>query len=197
MNRWKLGALAAACALLWPLTAAGQVTTATVQGRVLDESGAPVPGTTVTARNTETGASRSAVTDAGGSFRITALPVGPYEVTAAMSGFATKVRSGLTLTVGQEATLEFSMKMAPVAETVTVVGDAPVVETTKTTLGKTITTKQLDDLPVSGRNFAMLAFLSPGILINNGAASGGTGISAGGGNGRNNAFVIDGLTNDE
>jgi outer membrane receptor for ferrienterochelin and colicin len=194
MSRWKLGA-AVAVALLWPLTAAAQVTTATVQGRVVDESNAPVPGATITARNTDTGASRTATTDAGGGFRIAALPVGSYEVTAALAGFATKVRSGLTLTVGQEANLEFSMKMAPVAETVTVVGDAPVVETTKTTLGKTITTKQLDELPVSGRNFTNLAFLSPGILVN--ASTGGTTIAAGGATGRNNAFVIDGLTNDE
>jgi len=112
-----------------------------------------------------------------------------------LSGFATQVRTGLTLQVGQEANVDFSLKVAAVTETITVVAEAPMVETTKTVLGKVITTKQIDDLPISGRNFANLAFLSPGVLVN--ASTGGTGLAAGGATGRNNSYVIDGLTNDE
>lgn len=184
-----------ALALAWPAAVSAQVTTAIVQGRVADASGAAVPGAAITARNTDTGATRNAVTDASGYYRISALPVGPYEVTAAHTGFTTQVRSGLTLMLGQEANLDFSLKVATVAETITVVGESPIVETTKTSLGKTITTKQLDNLPIYGGNFANLAFTAPGILVN--ASTGGTGIAAGGGTGRNNTFLIDGVNNDD
>jgi outer membrane receptor for ferrienterochelin and colicin len=194
MTRFRLiGALAAV--LCWPLAVSAQVTTALIQGRVTDPSGAPVAGADITARNTATSAARSTVSDAQGLYRIAALPVGPYEVTAAMGGFGTQVRSGITLRVGQEANLDFGLKVATVSETVTIVGEAPIVETTKTALGRTITTKQLDDLPVAGRTFQNLAFLSPGILVN--ASTGGTGIAASGGTGRNNTLLIDGLSNDD
>jgi outer membrane receptor for ferrienterochelin and colicin len=188
---WLLAAIAV-CA---PLVASAQVTTALVQGRVSDESGAPVPGAAITARNTATSAARAAISDAQGLYRIAGLPVGPYEISAAMNGFGTHVRSGITLRIGQEANVDFGLKVAAVSETVTIVGEAPIVETTKTALGKTITTKQIDDLPVGGRTFQNLAFLSPGILVN--ASTGGTGIAASGGTGRNNTLLIDGLSNDD
>ena len=195
MSRFRLTGIMLAWILSWPVVTSAQVTTAILQGRCLDEGGAPVPGALVAARNTDTSATRSAVTDANGNYRLAALPVGPYEVSVSLSGFATQVRSGITLQIAQEANLDFGLKVATVTETITVVGEAPIVETTKTALGKVITTKQIDDLPISGRNFTNLAFLSPGVLVN--ASTGGTTLAAGGGTGRNNAFVIDGLTNDE
>jgi outer membrane receptor for ferrienterochelin and colicin len=195
MRRFGLTGAVLALALSWPAATYAQVTTAILQGRCLDEAGAAVPGATVSAKNTSTSATRSAVTDANGNYRLAALPVGPYEVSVSLSGFGTQVRSGVTLQIGQEANLDFALKVATVTETITVVGEAPIVETTKTTLGKVITTRQIDDLPISGRNFTNLAFLSPGVLMN--TSTGGTTLAAGGGTGRNNAFVIDGLTNDE
>jgi hypothetical protein len=181
--------------LLWSAGAFAQVTTAVLQGQIKDDSGAVVPGATVTARNVETGASRSVVSDSQGLYRIAALPVGSYEVKAELGGFAPQVRTGITLRVGQEANVDFKLGMKGVTETLTVEGDAPIVETTKTALGKTITNRQIEDLPVPGRTFTNLAFLSPGIFTN--ASTGGTAIAANGGTGRNNAFLIDGLTNDE
>ncbi len=190
----RLLALAAAgFVALLPSVVSAQVTTATIQGQVTDETGAAVPGATVVARQVETGATRTAVTDGGGSYRIAALPTGAYEIDAALTGFGKQVRSGITLRLGQEADIHFKLKVQTVSETVTVEGEAPIVETTKTALGKTITNKQIDDLPVPGRTFTNLAFLTPGILV----STGGTTLAAGGGTGRNNAFIIDGLSNDE
>ncbi len=197
MRRLLAVGCAVAMTLVLPLAALAQVTTATVQGQVGDESGAAVPGATITARHVGTGATRIAVSDTSGSYRIAALPVGAYEIEASLTGFGKQLRSGITLRIGQEADIHFKLKVQAVTETVTVEGEAPIVETTKTVLGKTITTRQIDDLPVVGRTFTNLAFLSPGILMVGTGAGGGTALAANGGNGRNNSFTIDGLTNDE
>jgi outer membrane receptor for ferrienterochelin and colicin len=180
-----------------PLTAAAQVTTARVEGRVLDESGAPIAGATVTATHTATGLRRVVTSDEAGSYRILSLPVGPYEVSVAQTGFATETRSGVTLRVGQEASLDFRLKVATLEETVTVQADVPIVETTKSALGAIITTQQIDELAVADRNFENLAYLVPGVLNTSGdAESSETGIGSAGALGTGNTFLVDGVSND-
>src|SRR5688572_30088698 len=91
--------------------AIAQLPTGTILGTVRDASGAVIPGVEVTIRNTETGAIRTGLSEEAGLFRFVALPVGAYEVRAELAGFQTQVRSGLNLTVGQEAVVNVVMQV--------------------------------------------------------------------------------------
>jgi hypothetical protein len=185
-------AVCACTILLMPAAARAQSAGATLQGTVTDDQGAVMPGASVTITNVETGWTRSVTTDERGWYRAAALPPGAYELKAELSGFGTEVRSGLALTIGQEATINMQMKVAGVAETISVTGAAPLVETTNNTLGTTITRNQLDTLPLAGRDFASLAQTAPGIQ-----GVGGGGVNAAGQLDRNNSFLIDGVSNDQ
>ncbi|HWP84033.1 MAG TPA: carboxypeptidase-like regulatory domain-containing protein, partial [Terriglobia bacterium] len=109
--------------------------TGTILGTVKDQSGAVLPGATLTVRNVETGITRTGVSGSRGEYRFPALAVGTYEVQAEMTGFQTSVRQGITLTVGREAVVDFSLAVGNVAEQVTVTGEAPLIETTTATVG--------------------------------------------------------------
>lgn len=191
-GRWTqiLGALAVA--VLFTSPAIAQTTGATLQGTVSDEQGGVLAGATILVINVETGWSRENVADDRGFYRAPALPPGRYEIRASLQGFVTVVRAGLVLTLGQEATINLTMRLATVAETVTVTADTPLVETTSNALERTITRSDLDSLPLVGRNFANLATLSPGV-----AGVGGGGVSASGQTTRSNSYIIDGTSNDD
>src|SRR5690349_16744377 len=111
-----LGLAAAAVLLAAGLSA--QNVGGTIFGRIADESGGGLPGVTVTARNVDTGLTRTVVSDAQALYRLVSLPVGSYELTFALSGFATEVRTGIRVLVGQQAEINPSLKVAKVAETV-------------------------------------------------------------------------------
>ena len=113
-----------------PAVAGGraQLTTSTLAGRILDSSGAVLPGVALTARQTETGLQRTTTSDTQGRYVIAALPPGTYEIRAELTGFRPLVRTGVTLTIAQTAIVDLTM-MVGVAEAVTVVGDASVVNT--------------------------------------------------------------------
>jgi len=183
----------AAAAVLLAARLVAQDVGGTIFGRIADESGGGLPGVTVSARNLETGVTRSAVSDAQALYRLVALPVGTYELTFALTGFATEVRSGIRVLVGQQAEINPSLKVARVAETVSVLADVPIVETTKSSIGANITTRQIDELPLPERNFESLAFLAPGITQ---SVTETTNISAAGSNGSANTMLIDGVSND-
>lgn len=172
--------------------ALAQSTAATVSGSVLDEQKAALPGATVTIRNLESGQSRSATTDARGAFQLVGLPPGRYELAAELAGFGRLVRSDLSLTVAQEITLTLMLRVAALQEAVTVTAELPLVETTRSALGTTITTNEIEELPIAGRNFATLAQLTPGVT-----STAGSGISSAGQLTRNSTFLIDGLSNDD
>jgi hypothetical protein len=163
----------------------------TLQGSVLDDQSLALPGATVTLTNLETGWTRSIVTDSEGRYRAPALPPGVYEIRAELSGFATAIRNRVPLTIGQELTINMSLKVASLSETLTVTGESPLVETTSSTLGTTISRDQLDSLPVPGRTFTALAQTAPGVT-----GVGGGGVNAGGQLSRNNSYRIDGVSND-
>ncbi len=163
----------------------------TFQGSVKDDQGLPLPGATVTLTNVETGWTRSIVTDEGGRYRAVALPPGVYEIKAELIGFATAVRNKVPLTLGQELTVDMSVKVATVQETITVTAAAPLIEITSNTLGTSVSREQLDALPVPGRTFTALAQTAPGVT-----GVGGGGVNAGGQLNRNNSFRIDGVSNE-
>ena len=101
-----------------------QLTTGTILGTVKDQTEAVLPGATVTVTNVETGIVRSATTGSRGEYRILALAVGTYDIQASMAGFQTNVHKGMTLSIGREAVVDFSLKVGDVAEQVTVTGEA-------------------------------------------------------------------------
>ncbi len=173
-------------------TSSAQSTTAVLQGRVVDQQQGAVPGVTVLVRNVETGFTRETVSDGDGRYRATALPPGTYELRAELPGFAAFVRTGLVLTIGQDAEVEVKLALASQTEEVVVTAAAPLVDATSNALGTTVTKQQLDDLPLSGRDFAGLANLAPGVT-----GVGGGGINAGGQLSRNNSILIDGANTDD
>lgn len=172
--------------------ARSQSTAATVSGTVLDQQRSALPGATVTLRNLDTGQLRTTTADATGNYQVVGVPPGRYELVAELSGFTRSIQSDLVLRIAQEAILNPVLRLAALQESVTVTAETPIVETTKSSLGTTITTQKIEELPIAGRNFSTLAQLTPGVT-----STGGAGISSAGQLTRNNTFLIDGLSNDD
>ncbi len=158
--------------------------TATITGSVKDTSGAVVPGTAITAKNLETGLTRTAETDERGNYRFAALPVGQYEVTAEKAGFKLAVRRGLTLVVGQQAVVDLALEVGAVEQTVTVTAAAPLVNTTLATTAGLVSQQQVKDLPLNGRSYDQLLTLNAGVVDHSGNSS-------------RNAFSVSGRRPDE
>ena len=168
--------------------------TATIVGEVRD-SGGVLPGATVTVRNVDTGLTRSVPTGGDGAFRFPALPVGPYEIRAELSGFRTSVRSGVRLQVGQEAVIDMVLELGSIQETVTVTGEAPLVETTTSALGAVVTAEEIASLPLEGRNYIGLTMMQPGVSESRTIASSaypGIWFSSSGASPRSNGYSLDG-----
>lgn len=174
-----------------------------IVGTVSDESGAVLPGASVTARNTETGATRELITDAEGRFRATNLPSGPYAITAKLEGFGPVERSGIQLTVGREAVVDFALKVGRLTDVVNVVGEASTIDTRTSSTGALISEEQIKNLPLNGRSYIELATLTPGVqLTTAGGRSTSTGfgqkISVNGARYTQNLFTLDGtMMNDQ
>ena len=111
--------------LLSGIAVSAQVSTATIAGVVQDSSRAVIPGVSIAAKNVETGVTRTATTDEGGRYTVPELTLGDYEVEAQLPGFQTEVRSGITLTVGRSAVVNFALKVGQVADKVTITEEAP------------------------------------------------------------------------
>jgi hypothetical protein len=167
MRRTQLLLLLLALALLLPLSLLAQshATTGDIEGTVVDGSGSAVPGVTVTAKNTATNFESVVVTDASGRFRAVLLPLGPYQVTAHLEGFATVVQQGLNLGVGQTLTVTITLKQATAAEQIIVTAVAPLIETARTEGSTRIDEKSVEGLPNNGRNFLDYTKLTPGVTI--------------------------------
>ena len=139
---------------------------ANVGGTAVDDSGARLPGATVTITNKANGTTQVLVTGPEGNYRAVALQPAPYEIKIELAGFTTQVRP-ITLTVGADATVDFTLAVAAVAENVTVSGSAPVVEVSKSQLSSVVLSDQVSALPNLGRNFMELAQLLPGSAPDN------------------------------
>ncbi len=165
MSRRFLGLGMLLAVLLAPSAAwaQSQATTGVIEGTVMDEEGAVLPGVTVTLQNTATNFEQVQITDGRGRFRGVLLPLGPYTVTASLEGFSTLVQRGIELGVGQTVTLTLMMKVSAVAEEITVTAERPLVEVAKTENSTTVSREQLASLPNNGRNFLELTKLTPGV----------------------------------
>jgi len=160
---------------IFALTASAQVSTATLYGSVTDSTGAAIPNATVVITQTDTNDSRTVITKNDGSYRADFLPVGPYKVSATAKGFKTLDRSGLTLTVTEEAELNLSLPAGGESQTVQVTADIPLLNTGNSTLGRTVSNVEIDNLPLVDRNVYRLLDLTPGVQNNNAAGTGGNG----------------------
>ncbi len=195
MRKWILYAAMLAGIFVCAGTASAQ--NARVHGTLKDQSGAVLPGVTVTARNQETGLTRTAVTEGNGEYRVAALPPGTYTVTAELSGFTTEARPGLVLVIDQTANIDFTLKPATLSETITVTGEAPIVDTTQSAVSTSVSNQQIQDLPVASRRWIDLAMLTPGTSQDNirgffyrGNVNVGAGTRE-----YSNGFVVDGVNN--
>src|SRR5581483_3444935 len=136
---------------------------AAILGTVTDASGAAIPEATVQVKNTGTGIVQNTTTDAQGRYNVPNLGIGNYEVQAARMGFSTVVHTGITLTVGAQAVVDFSLPVGQQTQTVTVEGQVTQVETTNSTVGAVVTEQQMREIPLNGRNFEQLILLTPGV----------------------------------
>ena len=151
----------------------GQGTGGTISGTVSDSTGAVIPGAMVTARSLETGIERIVTTSSEGRYTTLQIGLGGYEVRAESAGFRTVVRTGITLAVGQEAMVDFTLQVGAVAETVTVTGEAPIVETTSSAVTALVEGTTIRDIPLNGRSFDQLVLLQPGVFLARPNATGG------------------------
>src|SRR5712692_1515688 len=158
-----------------PLPARAQATTGTISGTVTDESKAVLPGVTVVVRNTETGASRTLVTDERGGFRALSLPPGLYSVTADLPGFTSAKRENLVVEIGRDVLADLTLKVGSITEQVTVQGAVSNVELSSAVAGGVVSPTQIAELPLNGRSFMQLATLQPGVVISRGTSADFTG----------------------
>jgi outer membrane receptor protein involved in Fe transport len=176
----------------------GQATaSSTVQGTVTDKSQAIVPGANVTITSKATGTSRTAKTDDTGSYRFNLLPAGDYTVKVQKEGFATFLQNA-SLLVGQTTTANAILQPGATSQTVEVTADAPVIDVTKTSVSQQITPREVEDLPLVGRDAANLAYLAPGVKAADSydpTKSRYAVMSINGGDGRNVNVTVNGIDN--
>jgi hypothetical protein len=169
----------------------------TILGVVKDASGGAVPDAKITITNVETSEMRPATTRDDGAFRVPGLRPGHYTVRVEKDGFKTSTQTSLTLDVAQELVVNPTMEVGSASQEVTVTGEAPIVNTTTSTLGSLVDELRVADLPLNGRNYIDLTLIQPGIQINTspsggGSGSSGTWFSSNGMPPRSNNFTIDG-----
>src|SRR5438128_1999350 len=133
---------------------------AQINGTVKDTSGALIPGVEINATQTETGFSRTALTDETGAYTLANLPVGPYKLEAALTGFRTYVQTGIVLQVNANPAIQITMEVGSTTESVQVTADAAMVETRQTGVGQVVDQRRLEELPLNGRQVTELIMLS-------------------------------------
>lgn len=196
MRRRIIGVVAAG--LLVVSGALAQVTTGTISGSVTDTTGAVLPGARIIIQNEDTGVSRTVQSDARGHYSAPSLSLGRYRVTLSLEGFQTQVRSGIVLTVGREAVVDLQLSVGAVSQTVEVSGEAPLVQTTESTVSYLTNNTTISEIPLNGRDLSQLILLNPGVsesqngVTNKGYTGYGKRISISGMTGESNAYLLDG-----
>jgi hypothetical protein len=175
---------------------------ASIHGTVTDESGGLVAGAKITAINSDTGFQRGTVSNAQGAYVLVELPVGRYRVEAEMQGFKKYVQEGIVLDVNQQATVAVHLAVGTATQEIQVTSDAPMIESTSTSLGQTVGEREILDLPLNGRQFTQLGLLqtgvvplTPGLLEAGGLARAGQAYAVNGQRPESNNFLIDGADN--
>ncbi len=165
-------------------------------GTVMDTEENPLPGVSVEAKNTQTGLTQSTITNAQGRYRIERIMRGTYNLTAALQGFKSLIKEGVVLYAGGEAKVDFKLEIGKIEEEITVMGETPMVETTRSQVSTVMTDKEILSYPQANRNFLNLMAYAPGTLPN-APTIGGTGFAVNGMRGESNNFMIDGFNNND
>ena len=207
--RWGTLLTLAILAIGRPMPGAAQATGG-IAGLVADPSAAVMPGVTVEATNTATGQVRHTVTGPNGLYTLPLLQPGRYDVKATLTGFTPVVRKGIDVSVGDTSRVDITLAMGGLEESVTVVGETALVETSHATLGITIDQQKVVELPLNGRNFTQLGTLIPGVVAPPGGLGGAAGDATPGGFGaatagfnvngmrnQSNNFLLDGASNND
>jgi len=192
-------------AVLAAPAAMAQQAVANVTGTVTDPNGAAIPNAQVQLTNVNTGVVRKAGTNNVGIYNFPSVVPGAYSMQASAAGFTTISQPAVTLQVGQTATFDFQLKVGSTSSSVTVNAAAPTLETATAELGTVVSPKEMNDLPLNGRNFTQLLTITPGVVnLNTDQSSGGgggwNGASIGsfsfpavnGARNRSNMFILDG-----
>ena len=184
------------------LNSSAQQITGNIRGTVTDPSGAVILGAEVTAQQTETALSRTTSTDRNGNYVLLELPVGHYRLHVAAKGFEEYVQDGITLNVNETASVSPHLAVGSEKQQVLVRADAELIEPTVTSMGKVVEQRELEDLPLNGRNFSQLGLLQPGVVpLTPGIAEAGGSLRNGqayavnGQRPESNNFLIDGANN--
>jgi len=177
---------------------------ATLEGMVVDSSGAVIPGAEVRLRNTETNQTRTVRSDERGFFRASELAVGTYEVSVEQSGFSPFRHVGIVLTVGQTARLNIELALGSATGEVTVTDQPPAIDASQTSLTTTVETERIEELPVRSRNYLNFVLLAPGVAgstqqqtVQTRTPLADSGFTFGGLRARSNNLTIDGLDNND
>jgi hypothetical protein len=170
----------------------------TISGQVADPGGLVLPGATIVITEQSTGFSREVVSADNGAYLVSNLDPGVYDITVDMPGFAQLQQTGLTLSAGAEIGLDFPMQLAGLAETITVTGEEPLVESTSNRIGGALTSQEIDDVPANFRHIGALTQLIPGMTPNPAASSfeGGQ-VTANGVRAQSNVYLVDGMYNND
>src|SRR3984893_9296244 len=156
---WSASCISAVVLVLVSCNLGFAQVTASMTGRVEDASGATIPETNVTVTSLETGATRTGTSDEAGNYRVLSLPVGRYDVKAEKTGFKAAVETGINLVVGQQAVVNLKLDVGSVGGQVTVTGEAPIINTTTSSVSGLVAEQQVKDLPLNGRSFDLLIAL--------------------------------------
>jgi hypothetical protein len=162
---------------------------ASISGTVIDASGGAIPSATVTARNLETGAERTTTTDATGIYQLLVLSIGQYQIQAAKNGFNEAIREGIHLSTGQQAVLNFTLRVGNIEQQIRVTAEAPPVSATTSEISGLVAGQQVKDLPLNGRSYDELMTLNPGVVNFTWEKTGGIGVSN---STTGNMFSVDG-----
>jgi len=175
-----------------------QVDTGSILGTVTDASGAAISGAKVTLTNQGTGAALSTTTGADGVYKFTPLKIGSYKLTASYQGFETVTQTNITVDVGADVVINFNLKPGSVTQSVEVVSAVPVLQTQNASVGQVVDSRNVNDLPLNGRNFTFLAQLAAGVNTpqadTRGNAATGA-FSANGSRPAQNNYLLDGVDN--
>ena len=184
------------------LSACAQQITGSIRGTILDPSGAAVQGASISAIQSETGLTRTAVANRSGEYLLLELPVGHYSVRATAKGFETYIQKGIVLDINQAATVPVRLAVGAETLKVEVQADAQLIQATVSSLGKTVTERDILELPLNGRDFSQLGLLQPGVVpLTPGLAEAGGSLRTGqayavnGQRPESNNFLIDGANN--
>lgn len=160
-----------------PLSPVSAQVSAGLSGTVTDQTGASVPSARVIAKNVDLGMERMSVTDAAGRYELGSLSVGTYEIHVTKRGFSEEVRTGIHLVVGQDATVDFRLRVGDASQRIQVSGDAPIVNTTTADISGLVGGNEIKSLPLNGRSYDLLLTLNPGVVNFTSAKTGGVGVS--------------------